>query len=322
MIQSETKARSYWSASKELRRELGEVLPREELKALHQKDAWCHFAVAGRLVLVTTLCILALWRADQPLVWVPIALVLGFCYFNFTVLLHEIVHNAVFESQRPRLMRFLGFAYAIPSGISASQFTRWHLDHHDNLGDAHDDPKRHWLSPKRRSRWIKLLYWTPLLIPIYFRAARHENQGYDASLRRTILWERVLTTACHLGVLALLVWQGGWATAWRIHLFPYLVVFPIAFSLNRVGQHYDIEPNDVARWSTRVDGNAFWEWIFLYSNFHLEHHYFQNVPLYRLTKLNRLLRPFYQERGVPNRSYAQILAGWLLRNETPHSRWS
>ena len=29
-----------------------------------------------------------------------------------------------------------------PSGISASQFTRWHLDHHAELGSDEDDPKR------------------------------------------------------------------------------------------------------------------------------------------------------------------------------------
>ncbi len=322
MNQNTGKARSYWGASKELRRELGEILPREELKALHQKDAWCHFVVAGRLALVAAICIVLLWRVEPPLIWIPLSIVLGFCYFNFTVLLHEVVHNAVFERNRPRLMRILGLAYAIPSGISSSQFTRWHLDHHDNLGDSVDDPKRHWLSPKRRSRWVKLLYWTPLLIPIYFRAARKENAGYDPALRRTIAWERALTMVVQLGVLAWLVGQGGWGAAIRIHLFPYLIVFPVAFSLNRVGQHYDIDPDQVARWSTRVDGNAFWQWIFLYSNFHLEHHYFQNVPFYRLTRLNRLLRPYFEERKIPNRSYGVILRGWLVRNELPHTRWS
>jgi len=322
MTENTPKARSYWNASKELRRELGQVLPREQLKALHQKDAWCHFVIAGRLVLVAALCIYALWRIDQPLLWIPISIVLGFCYFNFTVLLHEVVHNAVFEQSRPRLMRLLGLAYAIPSGISASQFTRWHLDHHDNLGNAEDDPKRHWLSPKRSARWVKMLYWTPLLIPIYFRAARQENRSYEPALRRTIVWERLLTLAVQFGFMALLVWKGGWEAAVRIQLFPYLIVFPIAFSLNRVGQHYDIEPGDVARWSTRVDGTPLWEWVFLYSNFHLEHHYFQNVPMYRLSRLNRLLRPFYEQRGIPNRGYGQILRGWLWRNEEPHARWS
>src|SRR5262245_64806933 len=103
-----------------------------------------------------------------------------------TTLLHEVVHNDVVPTRRPRAERALGLAYAITSGISASQFTRWHLDHHDNLGSFEDDPKRHWLSPKRNARWFKLLYCTPALMPIYFRAAAQEARSYPDALRRTI----------------------------------------------------------------------------------------------------------------------------------------
>jgi divalent metal cation (Fe/Co/Zn/Cd) transporter len=65
--------------------------------------------------------------------WIPIAVLQGFTFFNMTTLLHEVVHNSVFQGLRPRADRALGLAYAITSGISASQFTRWHLDHHAEL---------------------------------------------------------------------------------------------------------------------------------------------------------------------------------------------
>ena len=61
--------------------------------------------------------------------------------FDFTVLLHEVVHRAVLTQSDDRAYRVLGLLYAIPSGISASQFTRWHLDHHAGLGSYEDDPK-------------------------------------------------------------------------------------------------------------------------------------------------------------------------------------
>ncbi len=315
------KARSYWEASRALRRELGRTLPREELKALHRKRPARHFAVAAGLLLVTFACLAGLTVLGAWWQWIPLSVVLGFCYFDFTVLLHEVVHNAVFATPRPRLQQWLGWLYAIFSGISAAQFTRWHLDHHDNLGDGIDDPKRHWLSPKRGTRREKLLYWTPLLIPIYFRAARKESEVYDPKLRRRIARERAATLIVHLGVVIALFFGGGFPLVVRGWLIPYFLVFPVAFSLNRVGQHYAIDPSDPARWSTRVDGNRLWRWIFLESNFHLEHHYFQNVPFYHLPRLNRLLRPFYRERGIPNLGYLQILRGWLIDNETPHTRW-
>ncbi len=115
-----------------------------------------------------------------------------------TTLLHEVVHTSVFTRGTPGWKRALGLLYAITSGISASQFTRWHLDHHDNLGSYEDDPKRHWLSPKRNARWFKLLYCTPALMPIYFRAAAQEARSYPEALRRTITRERLATVGVQL----------------------------------------------------------------------------------------------------------------------------
>ena len=184
--------------------------------------------------------------------WIPLAFVQGFTIFNFTVLLHEVVHHTVFEHPRPRLDRALGWLYAVPSGISASQFTRWHLDHHAELGSDEDDPKRHHLSPKINARWYKLLYCSPALFPIYFRAARRESATYPAALQRRIAFERRVSIVAHLTVLALIWSLAGSAAALRAYIIPVFFVFPIAFMLNRLGQHYDIDPADPTKWSTLV----------------------------------------------------------------------
>src|SRR5207244_1598283 len=107
-----------------------------------------HLAVAARQFLILALATAGLILAANPLIWIPLALVQGFTVFNFTVLLHEVVHHTIFERRRPALERTLGWLYAVPSGISASQFTRWHLDHHAELGSSDDDPQRHDLSLK------------------------------------------------------------------------------------------------------------------------------------------------------------------------------
>src|SRR5262249_29258926 len=135
---------------------------------------------------------------DNPLIWIPFALIQGFTIFNFTVLLHEVVHETVASRHSERLTRLLGVAYSFPSGISHLQFTRWHLDHHDNLGSPTEDPKRFHLSPKRNARWYKALYFTPALFGIYFRAARREMATYPVELRSRIERERNLTILGHL----------------------------------------------------------------------------------------------------------------------------
>src|SRR4029450_4820747 len=102
----------------------------------------------------------------------------------------------------PSPERLLGLMSAIPSGISSSQFTRWHLDHHAELGSDVDDPKRHHLSPTRNARWFKLLYCTPVLFPIYFRAARRESATYPPALQRQIAFERRGVLLGHLLVFS------------------------------------------------------------------------------------------------------------------------
>jgi fatty acid desaturase len=305
-----------------LRAALARAIPRDTLRALHRKSPARHLLVAGRQFLLLGLATWGLVTLDRAMLWIPLAVVQGFTVFNFTVLLHEVVHHTVFARRRPRLERLLGFLYAVPSGISASQFTRWHLDHHAELGSDEDDPKRHHLSPKRNARWFKLLYCTPVLFPIYFRAARRETSTYPPDLQRRIRAERWLSMAAHLGALGGLWWAFGSAAAIRAHVVPVFFVFPVAFTLNRLGQHYDIDPSDPARWGTLMRGHWFWNLAFLNSNLHLEHHYFPGVPFYRLPDLQRALLPFYESKAMRWQTYRGLLYGWFVLNRVPHTNWN
>src|SRR5215510_3118876 len=163
----------YWTkASKDLRHRLNKAIPHDLLKELHHKSPARHAAIAVRQFAMLIAASAVAWRFPQPWIWIPAALTSGWTVFNFTVLLHDALHHAVFNGPHPKGDRVLSLIYAIPSGISATQFTRWHLTHHAELGDAVADPKRHYLSPKINKPWFKALYFTPALFPIYFRAAR------------------------------------------------------------------------------------------------------------------------------------------------------
>jgi len=305
-----------------LRTELSRALSRDALRVLHRKSGGRHLAIAARQFVMLALSTWGLIAFTNPLVWIPLAFVQGFTVFNFTVLLHEVVHHTVFERRRPAAERALGWLYAVPSGISASQFTRWHLDHHAELGSDDDDPKRHHLSPKINARWFKLLYASPALFPIYFRAARRESATYPIDLQRRIAFERRVSILAHLTALALIWTLAGFAAALRAYVIPVFFVFPIAFTLNRLGQHYDIDPGDPAAWSTLMRGHWFWDFAFLNSNYHLEHHYFAGVPFYRLPALQRALAPFYARHGLRWQNYSGLLHGWLIQNRAPHTNWS
>jgi fatty acid desaturase len=122
-------------------------------------------------------------------------------------------------------------------------------------------------------------------------------------------------------VLGVIAWLGGWGVAWKLYIVPVFFVFPIAFALNRLGQHYDIDPSDPAKWATLVKGSWFWTPVFLYSNYHLEHHYFPGVPFYNLPRLQKLLMPFYEKRGLTAHGYGDLLWRYLVMNRKPHTLW-
>lgn len=316
------KTNYYADHSRELKRLLGEVVPSDQLRQLHIRRAWRHFLITARQLFLLAAASWGLIHFQSPWIWLPLALVQGFTIFNFTILLHEVVHGTVFDSRKVWWNRWGGHLYAFPSGISASQFTRWHLDHHAELGSATGDPKRFHLSPRINRPWYKFLYFTPALFYIYFRAARREMQTYPVELQRKIRRERNLTLLGHGLLMALIGWSGGLAVLTRVYLVPYFLFFPVAFALNRLGQHYDIDPGDPAKWSTLMKGGRFWDFAYLWSNYHLEHHYFPSVPFYNLARLNALLQPFFESKGLQPRTYRQLLYGYFVENHQPHTDWS
>ena len=68
-------------------------------------------------------------------------------------------------------------------------------------------------------------------------------------------------------------------------------------------------------------GHWFWDFAFLNSNYHLEHHYFAGVPFYRLPALQRALLPFYARHQMRWQNYSGLIYGWLVENRAPHTNW-
>ena len=159
-------------------------------------------------------------------------------------------------------------------------------------------------------------------VPVEVRAARRETATYPADLQATIGRERQASIAAHLAAIALLWYFFGFYAALRASIIPVFFVFPIAFTLNRLGQHYDIDPTDPAKWGTLMKGHWFWVFVYLNSNYHLEHHYFPGVPFYRLPAPQRALTPFYTRKRMRWMSYGPLVYSWLVENRAPHTDWS
>ncbi len=201
------KRKYYYKRLGDFRRELRDTLSTPVLRELHKAVYWKHFAILFRQIMLAVAAIYLALHYNAVWIWLPCSVVLGTIIFDFTILLHEVIHNAVFEKKHPRLNSVLGWLYALPSGISRTQFTRWHLDHHNELGHELTDPKRAHLTPKTVKRWYKMLYMTPALFPIYFHAAAKEAESYPFKIQQKIKNERWITIGVHLSVMAGLIFS-------------------------------------------------------------------------------------------------------------------
>src|SRR5258707_749857 len=106
----------YVQAGPDLKRKLPAVVPPDELKKLHERKAWRHFVVLFRQFVLLGISSWVLVTRSEPWIWIPFALVQGFTIFNFTILLHETIHEVVVKNNSPWTTRALGILYAFPSG--------------------------------------------------------------------------------------------------------------------------------------------------------------------------------------------------------------
>ena len=229
---------TYHDHARDLNRELRAAIPKERLTDLHQRRALA--TLLDRHTTDST-------AGGATRLDLPRRFVLGLVSRKRTIGIRDFqllrfatrIRASVHFPQKTPAQRPPGLVYGWISGLAFSQFKRWHLDHHDHLGSSHADPKRAHLSPRINSPWFKLLYCTPMLFPIYFRAVAETFKGYPEQLSRQIKRERTVGIVLHLGVLAWFWTLDPWF-AFKAHLFPVFFIFPIAFTVNRLGQHYVI----------------------------------------------------------------------------------
>src|SRR5690242_15954539 len=111
------KSQHYIKTASTLKQELAREIDKDVIRELHKKRAWLHFAVLFRQIAFMALGSYISYTRSEWYFWIPSAVVVGFTAFNFTVMLHEVVHKAIFDKPNAKWERILGLLYAFPSGI-------------------------------------------------------------------------------------------------------------------------------------------------------------------------------------------------------------
>merc|ERR1712088_183110 len=298
-----------------------DALTKEEYKFVSTKNAWLHYYLGAR----TTVAYMLIKFQHNWLVWLPLTCLQGAWLMNFVFLMHETVHQLVWDKRDSDTKIWLedmtGRFYGCFCGVSSRFFREYHGQHHHRFFRGTDDPKATYFVPHDNSWWTKIRYFGPGLIGIFNNLTQsvHTVSEKTKSMQQS---DKKFNRTVHLSFMAYTLYTGGFMFWVKMHFLPHMVFFPIWFMSNRCGQHYCCDPKHAPLQSTPHAGGIWGELPNLYSNFHVEHHTFAEVPAYNLKYLNSLLTPrVYKPMNLPMFKLRHLVYGWLVKDHPHYTIW-
>jgi fatty acid desaturase len=203
-----------------------------------------------------------------------------------------------------------------PVLMSFSAYRVLHLRHHTYLGDPRDPDDYHNYTGRRRLVWgmhfLRLCLGAFLYVFLIPRLALRYGSRQD---RRDIAAEYVFLAA--LWATLAVVMPGPWLL--HCWLWPALLA-GLMTNVRGFAQHGITDAADPYLASRTLRPNPVVAFCLLNENYHLEHHFFPEVPSYNLPRLHRLMWARLP-RAVTGRSYLGFLgrffrAAWRM-DESP-----
>jgi fatty acid desaturase len=161
----------------------------------------------------------------------------------------------------------------------------------------------------------RFIYATPALLvfrSLFYREAAKEQirpaHGGEARLR----WEKNIRRVLVVLALASLAWD------WRLlvigYLLPFAVVTPLLNTVRIVLEHYDLGRDNPLWVGTFYRTGLLTRVMYWWGagDCHIVHHFYANIPFYRMPAALRLIRPILRREGVyEHRFLPRLLADWF-----------
>lgn len=288
----------------------------ETLASLHAPNLALDLAaIFGSVALFLLLAwALATGSAAQPLWWVCLVL-----QGNLVIVMGIINHDAfVHRKLLPTPLRWVvSQILAWPAQLQAALYESRHLTHHRELGtDGDTEMHKQGLD----TAWRRFIYATPALIvfrSLFYREAAREQtrpaHGGPARLR----WEKNTRRVIVALALASLAWD------WRFvvigYLLPFATVTPLLNTIRIVLEHYDLDRDNPLWVGTFYRTGPITRIMYWWGagDCHMVHHFYANIPFYRMPAALRLIRPILQREGVyEHRFLPGLLADWFSGSRT------
>ncbi len=312
-------------------------LPREELKALHERsDLRGWIQTGGYLAIMVATATASIYSSFHWPWWITLFLV----FLHGTVsafminAIHELGHGTVFKTKW--LNNGFCHLFAFLNWTVHDIFQASHTRHHRYTLHPPDDlevvlPIRLMIKHYLKTAWINpVLAWQTL--NIVFRIARGRfRDPWTASLfpesdpkkrAEPIRWARILLIGHGTITLVSLV-MGWWIVPVVVSLAPFYGAW-IFFLCNNT-QHIGLQDNvpDFRLCCRTFTLNPVVRFLYWQMNYHTEHHMYAAVPCYNLGRLHQLIR--YDLPPCPDGIYAvwkQIAEIQAMQEKDPSYQYS
>lgn len=309
---------------------INQYLTKEEIKQLHVKSDWkgAWEVLSVWLWIIAAFVLVGLY----PNVFtVIIALfILGGKQLGCAIIMHDASHYSLFKSKK--LNDVIGnFFGAYPIFNNVEQYRPYHFQHHIATGTA-DDPDINLVAgyPAKLASMLRKLFRDFIglsglkadfgLLAMHTGFIKYNLGNYVEKIpvdERP--WKIIIRNAFYNlrgplfvnGVLFLVLLAFGKPWLYLLWIGANLTTFTFSLRIRSIAEHSVVEDTNNPYKNTRTTYANFIERILfapLHVNYHLEHHFLQNMPSYHSPQLHQMLkqRGFYKH-GLLKNSYWEIV---------------
>lgn len=283
----------------------------EQLARLHAPNLALDLAaIFGAIALFLLLAWeLATGSVREPLWWLSL-LVQG----DLIIVMGIINHDAfVHRKLLPTPVRWVvSQTLAWPAQLQAALYESRHLTHHRELGtDGDTEMHKHGLN----TAWRRLVYATPAVLvfrSMFYREAAREQVRAAHGGQARLTWEKNTRRVLVALALASLAWD------WRLlvvgYLLPFATVTPLLNTVRIVLEHFDLGRENPLWVGTFYRTGPLTQLMYWWGagDCHMVHHFYANIPFYRMPAALRLMRPILRREGVHEHAFLPgLLADWF-----------
>lgn len=222
----------------------------------------------------------------------------------FILLMDDGMHGTLFANSFWN--RWASVALGLTYGMSFTAYQVVHLRHHHFLGSADDPDDYHNYAADRRMLWA--MHYLRLIVGPYLYLFMIPSLAFryaTALERRQIIQEYI-----GLGlVYGLLFSTIALRWLWLLWLMPLMITGHLT-AIRGLAQHGLTDSHDPFLASRSMRVSPLMAFLMVNENYHLEHHFFPEIPSYHLAQAHRLLWPRLP-RAVTGSSYAMFLLKFL-----------